>query len=183
MEKKLIQQNIRDLIDTYYTGGCDQYLADAVAPDILGNFLGIQPEQFKHQLITIALPADYGMDKLKNKISNININRRTGTHKTWLSDALMSVEWYSECHPDGGNLHLHILKPSNYQRAKIIRDFSSLFGVAENFIDVKAGIRKSLYNTRKNYILGEKQSQEKQLAVIADKLWRKENNLQDVYYL
>lgn len=146
----------------------------------LRNICGLTQEKFSHQLITIALPQDYDMDRLRQKLVNLQYNRRTGAPTKWLIGAIMSVEWYSKTHPEGGNLHVHILKPGNYQKAKIVRDMASYFRVEPNFIDAKAGQYRDLYETRRKYIMGEKQEDKLEFSVL-DKIWRSENNIMDVY--
>lgn len=176
---------LQNFVEDHYQGGLAQYLENAQNPQKVREIFGLSNEKFSHQFITIALPSTMPMETLRHKLSNIHINQKSSgmTNKVWLRDAIMSVEWYSENQPDGGNLHLHILKPKNYQKSKIIRDFSKHFKVEPNFIDVRAGVFMNDYHNRKNYILGEKQSAAKQQFVVADRIWRKENGLQDVYYL
>jgi len=146
----------------------------------LRRFTGLTEEKFSHQLITIALPQDYDIDRLKQKLISLQYNRRTGAPTKWLVGAIMSVEWYSKTHPEGGNLHIHILKPGNYQKAKIVRDMATHFRVEPNFIDAKAGQYRDLYETRKKYIMGEKQEDKEEFAKL-DKIWRMENKIMDVY--
>jgi len=146
----------------------------------LRHFCGLTDEKFSHQLITIALPQDYDIDKLKQKLLSLQYNRRTGAPTKWLVGSIMSVEWYSKTHPEGGNLHIHILKNGNYQKQKIVRDMATHFRVEPNFIDCKAGQYRDLYETRRKYIMGEKQEDKEEFAKL-DKIWRMENKIMDVY--
>lgn len=146
----------------------------------LRQLIGLTQEKFSHQLITIALPQDYDIERLRQKLIGLQYNRRTGAPTKWLIGAIMSVEWYSKTHPEGGNLHVHILKPGNYQKAKIVRDMATHFRVEPNFIDAKAGQYRDLYETRRKYIMGEKQDEKLEYSVL-DKIWRKNNSIMDVY--
>lgn len=174
---------LQNFVEDHHPGGLAHYVENAGNPQKVREIFGLSNEKFSHQFITIALPSNFPLETLNHKLNNIHINQKNGSTKEWLRDALMSVEWHSENQPNGGNLHLHILKPKNYSKSKIIRDFSKQFKIEPNFVDVRSGVYMTDYQNRKNYILGEKQSSAKQEFVVADRIWRKENHLQDVYYL
>lgn len=82
------------------------------------------------------------------------------------------------------NYHIHFLvatKIKNFNRARIIRDFSRLFKVEPNFIDVIYHNSIELFEKRFQYIQNQKQNSEKDLAVQKDILDRKSIQIQDFY--
>jgi hypothetical protein len=179
--KEQIQTSLLGVIETYYTGGLTAYLETCEAPSRVREYLGITDTKCPHQMITIALPKDYDLTKLHHKMCGVAYHNRTGVPKKWLIEAIASVEYFSKNHPDGGNLHIHLLKKGNYQKSKIIINLSAYYGVEPNFIDCKAGTYQEDYNNRRNYILGQKQLKDKIEYNILDKEWRKENGLMDIY--
>lgn len=125
-----------------------------------------------HQFITIALPIEYSINKLKNQITK-KINK-------WLSGSKCVVERYSK---SGDNLHIHILKEGIYSKPKIIRDLSRKFKIDKNFVDVRSSTKKVDYDNRVKYISGNKNDEIKMEHVEKDAVWRKENDLEDIYNL
>lgn len=125
----------------------------------------------KHQLITLALPNEFEISKILKYISK--------PHSYLQDNAVLAIERYSE---SGENLHVHILKKGNYSKSKIIRDMSKKFKIQSNFVDVRYGTECDIYQTRLQYIKGEKTSK-KELNVEKDKQWRKEKKLKDYYNL
>ena len=125
----------------------------------------------KHQLITLALPNEFEISKILKYISK--------PHSYLQDNAVLAIERYSD---SGENLHIHILKKGNYSKSKIIRDLSKKFKIQTNFVDVRYGVAKDLYQKRLQYIKGEK-TEKKELNVEKDKQWRKENELKDYYNL
>ncbi len=131
------------------------------------------PDLFQsHQLITVALPNDYDLDLLKDKIKKIKYS--------YLKKALLAVEYNTAV---GENLHCHILKKGNYQKGKIARDLSRYFKIASNFIDVESDSDPQTYLNRLSYINGEKSDPAKMLNCLRDQKWRKDNNFEEIYYL
>lgn len=130
-----------------------------------GDLLKDEP----HQMITVALPNDYDVKRIKSYIQK--------PHK-WNKGSILSVERYSK---SGENLHVHILKKGYYSKTKIIRDLSKKFKVASNFIDVRRGTEPVDYNNRLSYLKGFKKDDEKMESVQKDKEWRIKENLRDFY--
>lgn len=131
------------------------------------------PDLFQsHQLITVALPNDFDLDLLKDKIKKIKYS--------YLKNALLTVEFYSK---SGENLHIHALKKGNYQKGKIVRDLSRYFKITTNFIDVESSSDPQIYLNRLSYINGEKSDPDKMLNCLRDQKWRKDNNFEEIYYL
>ncbi len=131
-------------------------------------------DDISHQLITVALPNDYDLAVLKNKLVN-------GLQYQYLDTALARVERFS----DGGkhNLHLHILKKGNYQKSKIIRDLSRHFKIKPNFVDVRSSKSRTKYNNSLNYVHGVKKDDAKQTDVELDIQWRLDNGFAEIYNL
>ena len=178
--KEQIQNSILGIIEDQYVGGVTAYLEECEAKGVIRQFLGLSKTKCPHQMITIALPENYDQSMIHHKMMGIAYHRRTGAPKTWFN-GIASVEYYSKTHPEGGNLHIHILKKGNYTKSKIIRDLSGYYGIQENFIDVKLGTYLEDYENRHNYILGQKQSKEKLEYTMLDKKWRSDNNIMDIY--
>lgn len=131
------------------------------------------PDLFQsHQLITVALPNDFDLDLLKDKIKKIKY--------AYLKNALLTVEFHTAV---GENLHIHALKKGNYQKGKIVRDLSRYFKIAPNFIDVESDSDPQTYLNRLSYINGEKSDPDKMLNCLRDQKWRKDNNFEEIYYL
>ncbi len=131
-------------------------------------------DDISHQLITVALPNDYDLVELKNKLEN-------GLQYQYLDTAIARVERYS----DGGkpNLHLHILKKGNYQKSKIIRDLSRHFKIDKNFVDVRSSKSRTRYNNALNYVHGAKKDDAKLADVELDIQWRLDNGFAEIYNL
>jgi len=127
-------------------------------------------EDKPHQLITVALPNDYDIEKIKKYINHPH---------TWCR-GILSIERYSKV---GENLHLHILKEGIYNKTKIVRDLSRKFKIATNFIDVRRGNEQTDYDNRLSYIKGDKVDEAKMESVQKDKEWRIANNLENYYLL
>lgn len=125
----------------------------------------------KHQFITLALPNEFEIAKILKYISK--------PHSYLRDNAVLAVEKYSD---SGENLHIHILKKGNYSKSKIIRDMSKKFSINTNFVDVRYGIAKDMYQKRLHYVKGEKQ-EKKEHNVEKDKQWRKKHQLKDYYLL
>lgn len=125
-----------------------------------------------HQFITIALPIDYDIKRLKKQLSK--------TWCKWSSGAKCVVERYSK---SGDNLHLHVLKEKIYSKTKIIRDVSRKFKIEKNFVDVRSSTKIQDYNNRSKYIEGTKSDEEKCMNVDKDKEWRHQNDIEEIYYL
>lgn len=127
--------------------------------------------EIKHQFITIALPLDYDLKKIKKYIEKPH---------GWLIGAILSVERYSKV---GENLHIHILKLGYYSKTKIIRDLSKKFKVSSNFIDVRVSAETTDYQHRENYIKGEKVDEHKMECVELDRAWREKHKIKHYYEL
>jgi len=125
----------------------------------------------KHQLITLALPNEFEISKILKYISK--------PHSYLVDNAVLAIERFSET---GENLHVHIIKKGNYSKSKIIRDMSKKFKIEPNFVDVRYGIAKDMYQKRLQYVKGEKTSK-KELNVEKDKKWRIEKNIDNYYNL
>lgn len=82
------------------------------------------------------------------------------------------------------NYHIHFLvsvKIKNFTRSRIIRDFSRLFKVEPNFVDVIYQNSKELFEKRLQYIQNVKSNPEKCLAIEKDNEERKEIGIQNYY--
>jgi len=129
----------------------------------------------KHQFITIALPTEnYELKELKKVIQNLSYS--------YLKNAKLVVEYFSG-ELKKRNLHVHILKQGIYSKTKIIRDLSTKFKVAPNFINVKKGTKESDYMNRLNYLEGEKHSELKKTNCELDRIWREKNGFCHIYNL
>ncbi len=147
-----------------YCSGWIQILKDN---DMYDELIGEE----KHQMITLALPNEFEISKILKYISK--------PHSYLVDNAVLAIERFSD---SGENLHVHILKKGNYSKSKIIRDMSKKFKIQSNFVDVRYGIDKSIYQKRLQYVQGEK-TEKKELNVEKDKIWRKDRNLKDYYNL
>lgn len=127
-------------------------------------------EDKPHQFITVALPNDYDIEKIKKYINHPH---------AWCR-GILSIEKYSKV---GENLHLHILKEGNYSKTKVVRDLARKFKIAPNFIDVRRGNEQTDYDNRLSYIKGDKVDEAKMENVQKDKEWRIENSLENYYLL
>lgn len=156
-------------------------MPDSKTQQAFRKWLDIEETKHSHQFITIALPTDYCLTKLHQKLEQVKYNKKTGTPKAWLKGAIACVEWHSKEHPNGGNLHIHMLKPGNYQKTKVIRDMANHFNVEKNFVNVKAGTYEDDYQHRYSYVAGKKAQLNKCEFNILDKQWRRENGLLDLY--
>lgn len=126
-------------------------------------------EDTTHQLITVALPNDYNIEKIKEYIQNPH---------AWMNGALLSIERYSN---SGINLHIHILKTGYKSKTLIIRDLSRRFKIETNFIDVQRGKTATDYNNRINYLKGNKMDTGKMENVLQDEEWRQKEGLNNFY--
>ncbi len=132
----------------------------------------------KHTFVTIALKEDYSLPDMVKKVEKIQKNDLYG-----LGDSIASYEYFSDKHPEGGNLHVHLLAVNNHKKYKpsvIARRVASLFKIESNFVDVING--NDDFCNRLNYVCGIKQGPEKAKFVDKDKKWRYENDLPRVTY-
>ncbi len=132
----------------------------------------------KHTFVTIALKEDYSLPDMVKKVEKIQKNDLYG-----LEDSIASYEYFSDKHPEGGNLHVHLLAVNNHKKYKpsvIARRVASLFKIESNFVDVING--NDDFCNRLNYVCGIKQGPEKAEFVDKDKKWRYENDLPRVTY-
>ncbi|AXQ65878.1 MAG: putative replication initiation protein [Circoviridae sp.] len=128
-----------------------------------------------HRFITVSVKKDANPKDLatfmERFISKHNYSHNIEVYTLEFTNAEM------EYHP-----HIHILfngtdKP---QKGNIIRDFSRLFKIEPNFIDIQTSNDPLLYETRRQYCFGEKQNiKEKQVK--QDMEIRKANNLLSYY--
>ena len=65
---------------------------------------------------------------------------------------------------------------------RVRRDFARFFKVKPNFVDTAASSEREVYNTRLNYIKGEK-SMEKQDQVMLDRSIRKKIEIENYYLI
>lgn len=128
-----------------------------------------------HRFITVSVKKDASpkdlADSMEKFIRKHNYSFNIECYTLEFTNAEM------EYHP-----HVHILfngtdKP---QKGNIIRDFSRLFKIESNFVDVQTSNDPLLYETRRKYIFGEKQSLKTQ-QVKKDMEIRKTNNLLSYY--
>lgn len=129
----------------------------------------------RHSFITIALPKDYSLQKMMKTLCRIQSKGLYG-----LRESISCVEWFSDQHPDGGNLHIHILAfrgDTKYKPSVIAKQLSKAFKIESNFVDVNNHDCDML--TRLNYICGKK-SGTKDDHCSKDRKWRREVNLPDV---
>jgi hypothetical protein len=141
----------------------------------LANYKKTSLPKKSHRFITVSVnkeikPKDLGL-LMERFISKHNYSMNIECYTLEFTNAEM------EYHP-----HVHILfngtdKP---QKGNIIRDFSRLFKIDTNFIDIKSSNDPLLYETRRKYIYGEKQNiKEKQVK--QDMEIRKTNKLLSYY--
>ncbi len=128
----------------------------------------------KHVLWTISLTENYDLKLMQKQLDTLILN-----DKYQMGQSLAAVEFHSENHPEGGNLHIHIvvinhgtLKPCD-KKVWIAK----WFGIEENFIDYQTRRPATDFEHAINYVLGDKSSLEKQGYVEKDRQWRQLNNL------
>ncbi len=132
----------------------------------------------KHTFVTIALKEDYSLPDMVKTVEKIQAKDLYG-----LGDSIASYEYFSDKHPEGGNLHVHLLAVNNnkkYKPSVIAARLSNLFKIESNFVDVSNGNDDFL--NRLNYVCGIKTCSEKSKYVDKDKKWRQANNLPRVTY-
>lgn len=132
----------------------------------------------KHTFVTIALKEDYSLPDMVKTVEKIQARDLYG-----LGDSIASYEYFSDKHPEGGNLHVHLLAVNNnkkYKPSVIAARLSNLFKIESNFVDVMNGNDDFL--NRLNYVCGIKTCAEKSKYVEKDQKWRSENNLPRVTY-
>ena len=123
----------------------------------------------KHSFITIRLDNEVPLEKIQEKIQNINLK--------WMTIAYARLELFSTNMTR--NHHVHILS-SFAVKTRIIRDLSRYFKVPKQNIDVKHGEKCELYDTRYNYIQGDKKELKSE-AISADQKELDEKNIQQIY--
>ena len=142
-----------------------------------------------HLFITIALPDLPTEIELKrekvfehiNKIQNMKykyLKNKTCHFTLEFNSFDKKLKVYKE------NYHIHILIPvkiRNFTRSRIIRDFSRLFKVESNFVDVIYHNSKELFETRLEYIQNQKNNPEKEEAVQKDIEERKSIRIENYY--
>ncbi len=92
---------------------------------------------------------------------------------------IWNIEFFSAKHPEGGNLHFHLLQPKlkKYKPNALIKHIAKVCGIAENFVEVsKSG---STFCQQVNYICGIKK-ESKMPFVEADRKWRTEEGFPQI---
>ncbi len=125
----------------------------------------------KHSFITIRLDNDMPLEKVQDKLRNIKFQ--------WMTVAAARLEIFSTNMTK--NHHVHILS-SWVVKTRAIRDLSRYFKVKKENIDVKQSDDCSLYDTRTNYINGNKKELKSE-AIDADTKFLDEQNIQQVYLI
>lgn len=124
----------------------------------------------KHQLWSIGLPEDYDLKKMQKKLEELVLN-----DKYQMGQSLACYEFHSEKHPEGGNLHMHILviNHGTYKPCKKKELLMNHFGLkSDNFIDYQTNRKPKDFQNGVNYILGDKAGEEKAIYAEKDKVWR-----------
>ena len=145
-----------------------------------------------HTFITICL-ADLPFEKEKARekvFENMQKCRDLSKYNYYKNMSIwFSLEFYSmdkqlnELKP---NFHIHILIKGKYlkfDRKRMIRDLARKFKILENFVDIKYSDCPELYETRLQYIQGNKAIDSKDLAVQKDREERKVFEIEDFYFL
>jgi len=139
----------------------------------------------EHEMWTVSLK-DYDgkllnrrhyYEELAEKVEEVVENKKFGFK---VSGAV--IEYHSGEHPDGGNLHVHILamRDDTYKPSRRINDMAKYFGVKSNFIDRAKGTKEIDFVNRLNYIYGRKINEDKIDYVRKDRIWRKHYQLPEV---
>ena len=131
----------------------------------------------KHTFVTIALYKEYSLPNMVKMVEKVQKNNLYG-----LGDSIASYENFSSKHPEGGNLHVHLLAVNNtkkYKPSVIAKKLANLFKIEPNFVDVINGNDDFL--NRLNYVCGIKKNGKDEF-VDKDNVWRQENDLPRVTY-
>lgn len=133
--------------------------------------------KIEHELWTIALPEEFEVGKLREKIEEIIDDGKFG-----FKQSAGVIEFHSSEYPDGGNLHIHILTmmDKTYKPSRRIKDLAKYFGIENNFVDRQKGYLEEDFKNRLNYIYGRKISDDKKVYVGKDRIWREDNLLPHV---
>ena len=132
-----------------------------------------------HCLITISLPPKLNLPEIK-KIHDSMLPQfkydYMGKYAFCFEFSNKQLKW----HP-----HIHILRKGKAPKGgyvRVRRDFARFFKVKPNFVDTAASSEREVYNTRLNYIKGEK-SMEKQDQVMLDRSIRKKIEIENYYLI
>lgn len=158
--------------------------------DLLEQFYNPPPpSRIFHLFITIALPTlPLEFEEKREAVLEYLGKVKKLTQLKYLSNysAMGTMEFFSlekKLKMLKENPHIHLLfkgKLAKFDKARIIRDFSRAFKVQSNFIDVKYSDIPELYETRTEYVKGNKKK-EKCLATEKDILERKELDIENYY--
>ena len=103
----------------------------------------------------------------------------TKTHG-W-NNGIWNIEYFSKEHPNGDNLHFHLLQPrcnTKYKQGALINHMSKATGIKDNFIEyVKS---KTTFTHQVNYICGIKK-EDKMKYVELDRKWREEMGFPHIF--
>ncbi len=154
----------------YHIAKYDLHYTD-VSLALLASKLPHLPQKKKTSyLITIALPNDYSVPLLLDKLKGLQ-------KYAYMSSYVFNIEYFSK---SGENMHSHIFVPRKIHKTKTIRDFSRWFGIKPNFIDIRQKTTELQYNNALSYVKGEKE-QKKLEYVEKDLKWRQQYSLEDYY--
>lgn len=128
---------------------------------------------YPHEHYTVGLPEGYPLEKLLKTLDDIQ-----EADKHQMGQSIAVVEYHSETHPNGGNLHIHIvvLKHGKYRPGKKCEKLAEEFQVKKNFIHYENG-RSQDWKHRLNYVTGKKVEPKKIEYVKKDREWREREGL------
>ena len=127
-----------------------------------------------HTFITISLDPSLTTPQLHELV--VKLQRSSISYLK--RNMMFCIEFFGEdYHP-----HIHILCKAILDKSRVIRDCSRLFKCKKNFVDVLSGRSGEALASRRNYILGQKQDNDKLAKVSKDREFREKNNFSHVYY-
>jgi hypothetical protein len=160
-------------LDEMIWATAQSYMSDASLNQLLPKLKYLPQVKKMSYLITIALPNDYEVSVLLEKLKGLRKYK-------YMEKYYFSIEYFSK---NGENMHAHILVPNKIHKTKTIRDMSRWFKIEPNFVDIRSKTTELQYKNALAYVMGEKVGEDKMSYVEKDIIWRKEHLLENYYLI
>lgn len=160
-------------LDEMIWATAQSYMSDASLNQLLPKLKYLPQVKKMSYLITIALPNDYEVSVLLEKLKGLKKYK-------YMEKYYFSIEYFSK---NGENMHAHILVPNKIHKTKAIRDMSRWFKIEPNFVDIRSKTTELQYKNALAYVMGEKVGDDKMSYVEKDIIWRKEHLLENYYLI
>lgn len=148
---------------------------DGIAPSKIPPYHEYQKPKKPHRFITVSLPKATEPTEMAESWKTFLGKKSYASQFTGYTLEFTNQEL--GYHP---HIHALLVGTKSPQKHRLIRDITSHFKIESNYVDIKTGTEPELYQTRLDYIKGEKQDKKKKQIAKDDEI-RASNNLKSYY--